>query len=659
MIDFSTARKQGDLGPQAAKLAPVPDPPDVAPYATPDNYTDRLANLPDVVKDLGRAFLFWKIEPDPDATKKPKKVPYYPSGQRRQGKQGDDRDRGQLVTLSEAMTIFDDNPGKFTGIGLAMFPEHNLTAFDFDNCVTDRKLPPEFAAIIADTYAEISPSLSGVRGFLRGSCEKLSAEVKHLGPKCGIETFSTRQFVTLTGDLINSNGVATINDDIRQRLDAYRVAKIRAVNTGIDRMSKAYQDPTYQQLKAAGFVLREDNTGKIGIRCPFESEHTTGSDGTDTVYFLPYTGGHPNGHFDCKHGHCLNRTDTDFRRKMGMTPGPVVAEELGAEAGGYLKDALFTAGEFRKIDVPPKTYHLFPWVWSGSYGMISGERGIGKTFFGLAMADAITRGAAFGPWRGGAPASCLYVEGEMPMTDDQERIKIMGLDSPRPEPLYILSDAYICEALKRPSLKLTNEETRQYLRELILSKGIKFVFCDNVASLSPRVEENSKMEWDPINEWLRGLRYAGVGPWLVHHLGKNGEQRGTSGREDNLDISIKLSKPHGYKATDGARFVVDFTKKRIGHADLPLVADTEMQYRPDITGKHVWTYGGPVRDQMLGVLDLLSCGKSQKEAADDLGTSKSQVSKLRKKLDELGYIAPGNILTKNGECALIEAGIKD
>ena len=344
----------------------------------------------------------------------------------------------------------------------------------------------------------------------------------------------------------------------------------------------------------------------------------------------------------------------DLQRVEGLDAVKALFES-GTD-GGYLKEALFTAADFRRIEVPPKTYHLFPWLWAGSYGVLSGERGIGKTWFSLGVADAVTRGAGFGPWRCEEPAACLYVEGEMPLTDDQERIDIMGLARGRKKPLFILSDAYVCEVLKRPSINIGCEETRQYLRDLIISHGIKIVFLDNVASLTPGMDENSKMEWDPVNQWLIGLRYAGVSPYLIHHLGKNGDQRGTSGREDNIDISIKLTKPHGYRSTDGARFVVCFPKKRVSHSHLPLIADLEMQYRPDRSGDHIWTYGGPTRNMLLSVLDYLVIGGTQADAAKALNISKGQVSKLRKKLEEDGLITPKNILTKNGEAALIEAG---
>ncbi|WP_459903935.1 AAA family ATPase [Desulfosarcina cetonica] len=347
---------------------------------------------------------------------------------------------------------------------------------------------------------------------------------------------------------------------------------------------------------------------------------------------------------------------TDFNDLASAEGIDAVKRVIDGAGANYLKDAILTTGDFKKIEVPPKTYSLFPWLWDGCYGMISGPRGCGKTWFITGVADAITRGESFGPWKCHEPKPCTIIDGEMPMGDYQERIDLIGLDGDRDAPLYLLSDAYVCEILKRPSINLGCEETRKLLREVLLDCGVKTAFFDNVASLTPGMDENSKQEWDPINQWLIGLRYAGISPWLIHHLGKSGDQRGTSGREDNIDISIRLMKPTDYQQTDGARFVVSFTKKRISHKWLPLVSDLEMQCRPDDNGKYIWTFGNPAMNKELSVLNLLICDIPQKDIAKELQISTGQVSKIRKKLTDCRMIEPGNILTVEGKNALVKAG---
>lgn len=352
------------------------------------------------------------------------------------------------------------------------------------------------------------------------------------------------------------------------------------------------------------------------------------------------------------------RAGDDFNDLMCREGLEAVKSQMVIRPGGYITDAILTFSDFRKIKIPEKIYYLFPWLWSGAYGLLAGLRGIGKTFFLLAVLNAITKGVNFGPWECQTPAACLFVDGEMPMSDDQERIDIMGLNIERREPLYLLSSAYLCEVLKKPSLNLGDPETREYLRDAIITKNIKVAILDNVSSLTPGIDENSKLEWDKINQWLLGFRYAGVSVWLTHHLGKNGDQRGTSGREDNIDMSIRLYMPRDYQPTDGARFIVNFTKKRISHKFLHLVSDIEMQFRPDENGNHDWIFSNQSQSTMLAVLELLVNGQTQSEAAKTLKISKSQVSKLRAKLSSEGLIDSGNILTVMGKNELIKAGFE-
>jgi len=325
-------------------------------------------------------------------------------------------------------------------------------------------------------------------------------------------------------------------------------------------------------------------------------------------------------------------------------------EKIGAGSGGRsLKNAVFEAGAFLKIDAPARVHHLFPWFWSGSYGLISGARGVGKTFFVMGALDAITRGAPFGPWECHEPAPCLYLEGELPIDDCKGRIRDVGLSGKRVAPLHILSDAYVCEVMKRPGgVNLGDATMRAELRALFLDLGVKVVVFDNLASLTPGIDENSKQEWDQINRWMLGLRYAGISPWLIHHLGKSGDQRGTSGREDNIDVSIKLQRPTNYQNEDGARFVVNFSKRRISHHALRFVNDIELQFRPDEGGAYCWTFGDVQQNNRRRVVELLDEGVCQADIAKELGITKSAVCQQRKKAIQEGLLTDKGKLTQGG-----------
>jgi len=82
------------------------------------------------------------------------------------------------------------------------------------------------------------------------------------------------------------------------------------------------------------------------------------------------------------------------------------------------------------------------------------------------------------------------------------------------------------------------------------------------ATLAAQGEENSKESFQPVQDWIVDLRRRGLAVLQVHHAGKGGEQRGSSGHEDVLDVVIRLERPRGYKPQDGARFVVRYDKFR-------------------------------------------------------------------------------------------------
>ena len=82
------------------------------------------------------------------------------------------------------------------------------------------------------------------------------------------------------------------------------------------------------------------------------------------------------------------------------------------------------------------------------------------------------------------------------------------------------------------------------MKSILLTRKIELWIIDNLASLASGLDENAKKDWDPINAWLLELRFAEISTIMLHHVNKDGGQRGTSAREDNLDISVLLKSPH-------------------------------------------------------------------------------------------------------------------
>ena len=267
--------------------------------------------LPDELKRL-RQWLVWKFQPDPSG-KKPRKVPHYVSGVQRNGTQGSPEDRTQLATFDAALVAYE--AGGYDGLGLAMLPEAGLVGVDEDHCVADGKVKPEYAELIAGTYAELSPSDKGVRAFYFGTY----ADRKHL--EKGVEIFCGKGFLTITGNRINANPIIPLPDAVRAKFDRIFSAQ-KAKSSQSQTLNEAeVNDPVFCRLKELGMVRKDCGSGKYWITCPNIAKHTSGDGDGDCCYYLPHTNGYERGNFHCLHAHCTELSQAEFKRLIGIEAG--------------------------------------------------------------------------------------------------------------------------------------------------------------------------------------------------------------------------------------------------------------------------------------------------------------------------------------------------
>jgi hypothetical protein len=129
--------------------------------------------------------------------------------------------------------------------------------------------------------------------------------------------------------------------------------------------------------------------------------------------------------------------------------------------------------------------------------------------------------------------------------------------------LEFLTSQLVYQRCSGKDLILTSEAMRQEVVKILDARSaIRVLILDNISCLFSGINEDSKQDWEPINAWLIRLRHRGISTVLVHHAGKGGQQRGTSGREDSLDTVIQLARPTGGDARDGCHFELSFTKCR-------------------------------------------------------------------------------------------------
>ena len=312
-----------------------------------------------------------------------------------------------------------------------------------------------------------------------------------------------------------------------------------------------------------------------------------------------------------------------------------------------IEDSILEIGQFCELDLTERQEYLSPWIKEGSIGLISGWRGTGKTWFAMGFLDAISRGESFGPWECMVSVPCLLLDGEMPTQDIVERSNDLRLTLARENPFYIYSDAH-ANHLGLPRAHLASDTWRQKMKRILITRGVKVWVIDNLASLASGLDENTKKDWDPINSWLLELRFSGISTIMLHHVNKEGGQRGTSAREDNLDISMMLKLPHDYTPEDGCRFITHFSKARVPTSNLNLIGDTEFKLIQDEAENHIWTWGSVKKRTRNEVLILLDEGMTQAEVCKTLSTDKGLISRIRKQAIREGILTSKNKLTQSG-----------
>lgn len=170
------------------------------------------------------------------------------------------------------------------------------------------------------------------------------------------------------------------------------------------------EDPIFEALSAQDKLIRQMKPGMWAVECPFADEHTSDSGESSTVYLLPHFGGYLNGNFECKHAHCVDRTQEEYVRRLGLEPsevrtgggtGPV---DFATAIEGFVADESAVNGaknttapwlqplsELAK-DAPPVPWLIRRWLQADALCMVHGPSTAGKTFFTLDWALTIAAG---------------------------------------------------------------------------------------------------------------------------------------------------------------------------------------------------------------------------------------------------------------------------
>jgi putative DNA primase/helicase len=281
---------------------------------------------------------------------------------------------------------------------------------------------------------------------------------------------------------------------------------------------------------------------------------------------------------------------------------------------------------------PERVQLLGPLIHAGDLAMVFAGRGVGKTQVCLSIGAALAFGAVFLRWKAAQPVGVLYLDAEMAGAVMQQRVaSFIPEDAPDnlAENFRLFTPDLLPEGQPLPDLSTL---AGQQMIEPLIDDKTRVIVIDNLSAWCRTGKENESDSWTPVSDWLLTLRRRGIAVLLVHHAGKSGEQRGTSKREDLLDIVIQLKRAGDYDSRTGAAFTWAVTKGRhlVGDdaAELDLVLTID-------DGVARWAFKEAEASSAERITALADEGMTGPMIAEELGINRSTVWRALKKAGKL------------------------
>lgn len=497
-------------------------------------------------------WVIWRFEDNPGGGK-PRKVPYYANGGKRHGEQGGSKDLASLVTYEQARDAAVRRG--FDGVGFATTSKFGICALDFDNCITDGQLHPDVDALLLNTYAEISPSGQGVRLFFKGDLGNGKAI---RGGDYGMECFSSRGFVTFTGNMLagteltgNGDVVAPIDDTVRE-LHAKRFAKssepIETATSGdpagltmaqIEQCLAALpNDLHYDDWLLVGMALHCE-TGGEGFELWEEWSGNSSKYSNRDYNEERWRSFGKNGGASVT-GRTLVKLANEHGAKISLNSpaSPDEFEELVEQA----LDAASTTG-LRFTFEPVHQFssaQALPWIIKGvlpqaGLAVVYGASGSGKSFAVLDMGFAIARGQA---WRGKRTkqgrVAYIAAEGAEGFRKRLAAYAIHHSVDLATVPMSVLDGA--------PNL-MELKDAKDLAAGVMASGGADVIIVDTFAQTTPGANENAGEDvGKALGHCKRLHELTGALIVLIHHSGKDASKgaRGWSGLRAACDAELEV-----------------------------------------------------------------------------------------------------------------------
>ena len=287
---------------------------------------------------------------------------------------------------------------------------------------------------------------------------------------------------------------------------------------------------------------------------------------------------------------------------------------------------LMSARKLSSKHSPPRRQLWGKLIGDRMLGMIHGPRGGGKTFFVLSLAIAIAAGLEFLGHKPKRPSKVVMLDGEMGFRLMRERLRTVSkaLGTPPPENLLLLNPDLFDGIL--PSLATAEGQAEI---DALIDDDVDVIVVDNFSCWNRGGREDAE-GWTAWNTWMLAHKRKGRTVIVVHHTGKNGEQRGTSKREDSLDFVIGLKPGDNEEFPDALSFDLTWTKSRhLKREQASRIRATLVDADDD---KSRWVFDLPpsAKDRAAEARALSAEGLNQTQIAVRMGVNKSSVCRMLK-----------------------------
>jgi hypothetical protein len=550
------------------------------PASEPSNL-DKL-QAPAVLREL-KQWLVWKFEPNPKPGKKDLKVPHYAKSGTKRGwfpgvrgvkiGQGSAEEMPLLVTFEEAKAAAIQRG--MEGVGLAMVEGCPVTALDFDHCVVDGAIDPEVERLIIGTYAEISPSGTGVRAFVQGNLGDRSDAHPDDG-SFGFETYASSRFVTFTGNMTADTVDFGCENEISQPstllLEAcekrFGPKVIRQVSIGksdkervglTDDQIKIVLQYTaigdYHRWMSIGASLHHETEGEGEWLWDEWSQLGADYEGPDEIRYKWSTMGKYSGN-EKTFWSVLREAQAQGCPIDVDTASPDEFEDLGADKSkpaGY--HGFFSIDEFEGQDTKVHWF-IKGFLPRAQLAILFGPSGSGKSFLAFDLCAAIARGLE--TWNGKrvtkGRVAYLVAEG---VPGFRQRIKAYRAE-------HAIKGSDIDMTIIAGIVpNLTDEASVARLKTDMKKFGpFDLIVFDTFAQVTSGANENSGEAMGTALKHCREIsQVCGAMTLLVHHSGKDDTKgaRGWSGLKAAADVELEVKRDK-----DGAQRSVTITKMKDG-----------------------------------------------------------------------------------------------